>query len=428
MTLDPAKESADLPLGRKKIYAGHLFRLSRIALLFYLLLFPFGMSFREIGAWTATSAVLLLYALDFPSTNARRMGRLFWVFPAFWAFLVFKTVTSISPSTSWYALQSNVHMGFGLFFVGLEFVRRETDLRLPVYAMAASGCVQGLDGVWQAAFGRDFFYGAKPLGVRLTGTFSTYRVGNLLSLYMPPMAGLFWALPQRIARHKRLLATAAVLAPALFLLMGSRTRSAMIGLGVALLVAWFAMRRSWWKALLVLCVAAALVVAFGPYRFSLEGVMNDPRIQDLWPLGLKVFANWPLLGSGVETYNNAFRSLGLKPFTVALDIPHPHNVYLQLLCETGIIGLAFFLGMVFLLLRFAGKRVLPRARAGSRWWSVAALFLAAYVGYLATGVSGHSFFRNWWLGTALLLLGLALGFCAASTRPEFGGGARQDRR
>lgn len=377
------------------------------------------MSFREIGAWSATAAVILLYVLDFRSTNASRMGRLLWIFPVFWTFMIFKTVTSISPSTSWYALQANVHMGFGLFFAGLEFVRREEDVRLPVYAMAACGCVQGLDGVWQAVFGKDFFYGAPTLGGRLTGTFSTYRVGNLLSLYMPPMAGLFWALPQRIARNKRLLLTVAVLLPALFLLVGSRTRSGMIGAAVALLVGWFALRSSWWKPLLLLSVAAILFAAFGPYRFSLEGVMNDPRIQDLWPLSLKIFAHWPLLGSGVETYSHAFRSLGLVPLTQPIDIPHPHNIYLQLLCETGIVGLALFLAMVFLFIRFAKGRILPQSRAGSRWWIVAALFLAAYIGYLATGVSGHSFFRNWWLGTALLLLGLALGFCVASTRPGF---------
>ncbi|WP_084486736.1 O-antigen ligase [Desulfovibrio sp. X2] len=406
--------------GWKPRLSRELARVSRIGLLFYLALFPFGMSLREIGGWTATIGVLLFYMLDFRSSNARMLGRLFWIFPAFWAFLAFKSVDSISPGSSWYVLRSNLHMGFGLFFAGLEFVRTERDIRLPVYAMVVCGFMQGLDGVWQAISGKDLIHGTAPMGgKRLTGSFSTYRVGNLISLYLPPMAGLFWALPKRIAASRRLLLTVALLLPPLFLLIGARTRSAVVGTAVALMVSWAIMKRSWWKGILLVAVVCAGVMFLGPHRFTVEGVLQDDRIRELWPFALRVFAHWPFLGSGINTYNAAFRSLGLRPMFEHIDIPHPHNIYLQLLCETGVIGLVLFAVLVFLFLRHALRRIVPQARAGLRWWRVAALFVASYVGYLGTAVSGHSFFRNWWLGTATLLLGLTLGYCAASSRPHF---------
>jgi len=397
----------------------YLLNISRLGMLFYLLLFPFGTSFREIGAWTAFSSVMLLYALDFSSTNGSRLGRIFWLFPAFWGGLCLSLIYSLAPSSSWYVLRHNLHMGFGLFFVGLEFTREEKDLRLPVYAMAVCGGIQGLLGVWQAVFGVDPIYGTPLMGGRLTGSFSTYRVGNLIALYILPIIGLYWALPRRLPQKTRMLYLATAILPALFLLVGSRTRSAVLGLATAIMFSWFALRKTWWKAFLVIVLCIVSISLIGPQRFTLQGVLQDPRILELWPFALRIFEHWPLFGSGINTYNAAFRSLGLAPVYESIDIPHPHNIYLQLLCETGIVGLLFFLVMVIILMRHAVRCIVPQARAGKRWWQVAALFMSTYVCYLVMGISAHSFFRTWWLGTTSLMLGLALGFCAASQRPGF---------
>ncbi len=401
-----------------------LHRIVQAGVLLYLLLLPFGKSFIELGSWSATLAVFLLYACGFRDTNARRLGWPLALFPLFWAYLLLSAAHSVMPSTSWYNLKVNLHMGFGLFFAGLEFVRRGRDIRLPVYAMTICGFAQGLDGIWQAATHHDLVNGTPmTTGGRLTGSFSTYRVGNLMSLYVPVMAGAYTLLKRHMPRGRSLALTAALLLPPLFLLYGSKTRSAYVGFAIACIAAFFLLRRDWWKIALGVSLAGLAALPFAPGRFSIQGIMKDPRISELWPLAMDVFREWPVFGAGAGAYNAAFRTLGLAPATQGIDIPHPHNVYVQLLCETGIVGLLFFLLLTAVLLGIAIRTIKPESRKNApgenTWWRLAALFAASYVGYLGTAISAHNFFRSWWLGTASLLLGIALGYCAASRRPDF---------
>lgn len=429
------QRSTALPWGRA---AQGLHRIVQTGVLIYLLLLPFGKSFMEIGAWSASIAVLLLYVTGFKASNARKVRLPVVLFLLFWCYLVFTAFNSVMPSASWYNLKVNLHMGFGMFFAGLEFVRRKEDIRLPVYAITACGFAEGLDGVWQAITHSDLIHGTPmTTGGRLTGSFSTYRVGNLMAQYIPIMAGIWLMLRQRMSRLPGFVLTAVLVAPALFLLYGSKTRSAYAGFFLACLAAYFFLHKSWWKAALVICGGGLAALPFLSGRFSIQGVLNDPRISELWPLALDVFKEWPVFGAGAGTYNAAFRALGLAPATQGIDIPHPHNIYVQFLCETGFVGLIFFLVLTATLLFVLAKTILPKVRAeypllqratdDLLWWRLTALFTASYIGYLGTAISAHNFFRSWWLGTASLLLGIALGFCAASQRPEFHGKQTNDK-
>ncbi len=381
--------------------------LARLGLGFYLLLAPFGISFREIGGTTATVAVALYYVLDWRNSVLRRHP-LRWVFAAFLGLVVLKSAHSMHPSLGWYTLGHSLHATFFLGVAGLEAVREWRHARGLFWCAALMACAQGLTGVWQHLSACVFQTSATPcaeLG-RLTGTMDSPRVGNLLSLVLPlalaaPLAVLGTG-SGRPGQARRLATAAALIAPALYLLLFSMTRSALAGLLAALLVMAVLRFPPRYALPLLLLGAAGIGAHFG----RLDAVMNDPR-WTIWRAAWDVFLAYPLLGSGIETFGEAYPSLGIR-FDFP-PMPHPHNIYMQFLSETGIMGfaaaMAFLVGTLLTMLLPLWRR---RAQRRDPRFLLALAPAAAWAGYMVTALSAHSFFRTWWLGLALAVQGLGL--------------------
>jgi O-antigen ligase len=67
-----------------------------------------------------------------------------------------------------------------------------------------------------------------------------------------------------------------------------------------------------------------------------------------WNLALELFAQRPILGAGMGSYFPASAQL----FSEATS---PHNEYLRVLAETGVVGLALFVWVLFAIVRFSQK-------------------------------------------------------------------------
>jgi hypothetical protein len=383
-----------------------------IGVCWFLLTLPLGRFPRELGYVICLVGLAGWYGFGFSRSNLRRF-RPGWLFAVLLAVLLFKSFTSEHPEASWYAMSHSLRKSFPLFLAGIEFVRSVGHLRLMAVCLAVMCCYQGLDGIYQYITGYDFILGDPIIHGRLTGSFHTYRVGNLMSLGLPVAVGLFWMLPHTWGWLKRFALTALVLSPGLFLLLGSKTRSAYAGLTAATAVLVLQTGLSWRKAAAFLAIIA-LAVAFAPQRASLENIMSDGRITELWPIAWELFEEHPFLGVGVNAYMPAYKEAGVTLQHHPVDIPHPHNIYLQFLCETGVVGLAAFLAFAGGMMAWSGRRIRHGLRqdnaARSAWW-LAACSHAAYVGYMVTAFSGHNFFRVWWLALSLLVLGATVGAC-----------------
>jgi O-antigen ligase len=137
----------------------------------------------------------------------------------------------------------------------------------------------------------------------------------------------------------------------------------------------------------------------------------------LWATALSMFHSAPALGHGPSSYALHYRStvdaLGLPPW-IAADrgvTPWPHNLYLELLAEQGVVGLLAFVALgavAFALL----VRVIRSPHTDIHLLGAGAG--ASLIAFLAAAVFELSFLRVW----VTIVLFTVLGLLTALSRTE----------
>ena len=78
---------------------------------------------------------------------------------------------------------------------------------------------------------------------------------------------------------------------------------------------------------------------------SSEKFIFSPQHDPLIKVGWKMFLEKPILGHGPKLFR--IKCLNEKYSSSKINChPHPHNFYIQLLAETGLIGFSFLLGLL----------------------------------------------------------------------------------
>ena len=227
-----------------------------------------------------------------------------------------------------------------------------------------------------------------------------------------------------------LLLTAGLLAGSLF---ASWSRGAWIGLAAALLAIAAALpRRTRWGLLLVGLLAGLVLVAYlaGVVPQSILVRLTDLaaglRLEDVRGVGIndtnyavvERLAHWQAAlemwrydfwtGVGLGCYEAAYPGFALINWPFALG--HAHNIYLNLLAETGLLGLVTYLalwGTVFWQTWRATRRSTGLERG-----------LALGLLGVWTHLTVHHLFDNLYVNNVHLLIGLLLGVLAVLQKPE----------
>lgn len=222
--------------------------------------------------------------------------------------------------------------------------------------------------------------------------------------------------------HRRLplrnLALAAAMGVLTVGLVATESRGGLISTAVAIVGAlvFFRGRRPY-VVVLVALLASVAAAWFSVYPSALERLTTfddgGTGRTELWEVARRMSADHPVLGVGLNNFiveaGDYVRQPGSLEFVnLIAERPHvAHNTYLQLLAETGVIGLAVFLAIFAASLRAAWLAAAGFARRGDH--QMAALSRAALVAVLAGGVSSF-FISNGsdWRLWVLLGLGPAL--------------------
>ena len=372
--------------------------------------FSLGQAFREVGPILCLIALFPYHYWGYRQSTLRRLP-LKWLFVAFYGLICVKTALSLDPRQSLVYVLPNVWKGFALPFVAMECARDMRDMRRLVRAFALAAIFQGLDGIYQHITGHDLIKGTPIMCGRLTGSMTTYRVGDYMALILVPAFALWTMLPQIRSAWRRAAAVALILAPGIHLWIFAQARSGYLGVAAALFLLWYLFTRPKPAYLLVPTGIGLLAALFGPQRITLETAMRDGRLE-LWDFAWQVIQARPLTGWGMGMFGPAFKALELQPVINPPSIQHPHSVYIQFLVDTGVVG--FVIAMVFLfgMLAWGLRRIhrnIPRSGAPYDMWTMAAFFLAGWLCYLVEALFAHDFLRSWWMAVSMGHLGVMIG-------------------
>lgn len=295
------------------------------------------------------------------------VGLTCWVtLSLFWAV---NPIATLADLWHWYAVAL-------IFLVIATSLDSRRSLRLAVLAFAAGACISVAYGL---AGGTS---GPAPVGPQVPG--SSRLVGgigdpNFLAAGIVPALVFLVILAggwrEFSARTRALAAFALPPAGAILIagLVATESRGGLLALlvVVALAIPLFPGQRRWvTAAILILGVAAALAVVASPsalQRVSSPG--NGSGRTDEWTVAWRIIRGHPIAGVGDANYVVVAKDYTREPGVLTdanllVDQPHvTHNTYLQLLSETGVIGLALFAAVAAACLR-----------AG---WSAARCFRAA---------------------------------------------------
>ncbi len=328
-------------------------------------------------------------------------GRLFLLLLAMYAAsLLVSTVLSSQPElsftgTNWRRLGLASHTAllcFTAIFLGWLFVDLQR-VRTPWRAMGAAGLLVSCYGIGQY-FGVDpllpsdaYHEGGEGWGiVRPPGTMGHAGYFATYLLYVVFFAAALVRLEQTTRWRRFAGVTAAVAAVALVL---TGTRSALVGLvgGVAVALVWYrprvTRRRAMGVAALAVGGAVFLLLPAGQkmrsrVQWSIEDARGGARPW-LWPDSFRMAADHWLVGTGPETFGNAYpryQSVGLAKAYPDWYHESPHNVFLDVLTAQGVLGLAAFAGLAVLPLLAAWR---SRRRAPEVTGFVAAALLGGLI-------------------------------------------------
>ena len=406
-------------------------------------LLPFGRS-SELGTFLCLIGAILLFA-RFPQALQEHAGArlLLWLLGAYIGAALVSSVDSIVPGKSWgtvAAILRYVPLGLYACFA----IRREEKLHALYVAVAVVIAIWSVDAWLQALTG--WSLGGRAEAARISGIFgaTNLKLGPTLAV-LSPFA--LWAASRRWKLPGLLLAFVFMLGP--ILLAGSRAGwicYALVGLA-------FIGREARTPARFIgFCTIAAALLALGAgvawktsERFhtrldltllALHGNTQavDAALSgrlDIWHDSVRMIAAHPINGVGVRGFRYAYPQFAPpndhfiigEACGVGEGACHPHQLILEILTETGVLGLLLWLAAAAFAIR-CWRRVGAAARAAAFPATVA-------LGVMLFPLNTHlAFYSAWWGLLFAWLLGL---WCAAlyvqpadeqaRSAPEFAHGA-----
>jgi O-antigen ligase len=356
------------------------------------------------------------------------LGREAWalvtaLFFCYWLPELFSAFDALDSGRAWREVAQDLRYLPFMWLVAIAVASRR-GRRLVFTGIGLIALAWTLDAVVQAGTG--WSLGGRNETDRLSGIFgaSHLKLGLVLATLSP------FAL-EAVARRFHLAGwiVAVLVLGGVLLLAGSRASWIVYGL-VLLFSGW---RRLGRRKLLMLMVSGALIGSVLAFNFSSQFESRIERSRavlsgdahgldealsgrlSIWRAATAMFVSHPVNGVGARSFRDAYaRYAAPDDFWLSRGESgalHAHQIVLEILSETGVIGLCLWLMGAALAVR-AWRWALPAARARA---SVPALALAVTAFPLNTSLA---FYSNFWGGVFLLLLALFAGALFALEEDE----------
>ncbi|TAN01025.1 MAG: polymerase, partial [Rhodanobacteraceae bacterium] len=322
-------------------------------------LLPFGRS-SELGVLICMLGAIILFFRDRRALTGHAGARLLlWLWAAYFLAALISAVGAVDPARSWDSAAA--YLRFAPFGIYVCFaVRRESRLNALCLATGIVVALWALDAWVQALTG--FSLGGRAEAQRISGIFGAgnLKLGPVLASLSP---FVLWAVKRYFGRKGLIAAMLFLLVP--ILLAGSR--AAWITYGVALLAFFWIEARTPMRfaaSVLAACVvvAAAMGIAWKTSsRFDARmdrtlAALHDTRHAvnyassgriDIWRVTARMIAAHPVAGVGVRDFREAYphfappndQFVTSEACGVGEGACHPHQIVLEVLADTGAVGL-----------------------------------------------------------------------------------------
>ena len=267
------------------------------------------------------------------------------------------------------------------------------------------------DGYIQFIFGKNLLL-IPPLGeTKITGMFGDEKkLGSFLSRMMPILIGLLAIL----SKNKSFITSFLIILISLPLIILTHERITLVFTLMTVVFAifyfWSSFAQSKKKSALIIFLIILVPILF--YSFNVGklkervfhtkiqisgGAENGSLVfwsnqhQGFAKTSIEIFKKNKLSGSGIKTFRKSCDQMHLQYIDNCST--HPHNVFFQLLSETGLIGISFYLIALFLTIKelfwflFYKKKRLPYV-----------FFLLSFFFYFNPFFPSGQFFNNWYMG------------------------------
>jgi O-antigen ligase len=330
--------------------------------------------------------------------------------------VLFCSLAFRSPTTSSLRASSELVAGLCFLLTIGSWVRTEAQVKKILYAILISGVAVACFGFYQRIIGYygDFYFWLYPKQAEVlepwTGRITSVlnysnSLAGFLNLILPISLGLL------LIPVTTRLRTAAVISlsccAAALVLTASRGGFASF-LAVLLLGAIYVARQSRTRRWLL--IGGIITALLGLILFF--GLVRTPWVEEdqsaamrllFWGFAATLFLGSPLVGVGYGNFRDLYNFPGIAPGV--FDV---HNLYLQLLSETGIFGFLAFGFLVVLVIRRCGRNLrrsyldLQTVVNFAALGAVVALLLHGFVDFLF--IVSPQFTALFWLILALVVV------------------------
>ncbi len=320
------------------------------------------------------SIFLAFYTLNFPQ---KIQPVSCWIF-----YLVFMFLTvCYSPDRA-----ESIHMWlnflsyFALFLIPFFIIKNQEDFNFWLKVLGASFILPILYADIDMARGGEYFEDA---GMRIMGTFTH---PNILAFYLVLAFTFYFYLLKSGHLKSSLFSRCAVvllMIDILVLLIATKTRNAWISIYMGFLI--YALLKEW-KLLLILVVLVPMISFIPQVHDRMSSVVSDNVHSDyqglnsfewrmqMWQSSFSKIAQRPIQGYGLGTFKYMSGKFSTNKKMGA------HNTYVELLFETGLIGLTSFL-VLFLtpIVVFFKKMLLSQKLIEARVWAIMIGYIVSYM-------------------------------------------------
>jgi O-antigen ligase len=282
------------------------------------------------------------------------------------------------------------------------------------------------DTWWQFFFEQDLLGFEQRHGNRLTGPFTSPHVGMWLAkLAMLPPLFLILYNKYKLKEQENYLSYAFFIISTILLLSvfitGERMSLLLTLASIFILFMGFIFAKlfSLKKVTILFLISCILILLFSisfpdvtqrAFFSTIQKIFNW-KTSDyglVWKSAYDVWVEFPIFGAGLHKYREACENLGIYGTSYLQSIGygvcfHPHNLSLQLLSETGLVGFILFNLMVLAI----AISSLKKYYMNKQWLYFAIVFNIIFTCFLPIA-SGTSFFANKYGAIIWLLIGVML--------------------